>query len=154
MVTWLVIANSTSASIYDITKPEYPGAQHDSHYKLVTELSHEKSRLKTSELVDDKPGHYQGSGSSRGAYSSHTDAHENEIQFFAKDIAHYLETAREKNSFKQLILCAGPHFHGLLNHALSKQTALLVKKHIEKDYIPLSDKKLHDVIETIYKMPL
>ena len=147
MVTWLVIANSTQAFVYDITKNNEPGQP---HFHLLTELSHPESRLKTSELTSDRPGHYQGSGSSRGAYSAHSDPHHNEIQAFAKEIAHYLDSAREKNSYKQLILCAGPHFHGLLNQALSSKTASLIKKHIEKDYVPLSEKKLHEVIEGIY----
>jgi protein required for attachment to host cells len=150
MVTWLVIANSTKALIYDISKPAEPG---QAHYRLLKELSHPESRLKTSELTSDRPGHYQSSGSSRGAYAAHSDPHHNEILAFAKEVSHYLDTAQEKNQYANLVLCAGPHFHGLLNQALSAKTASTIKKHIEKDYLPLPDKKLNEVIEGIYQQP-
>ena len=138
MITWLVIANSSKAFVYDITQKEAPGTKKP-HYHSVIELSHSASRLKTSDLVSD--GH--------GEPAPHSDAHENEFQNFAREIAHYLESERSKNSYKQLVLCAGPHFHGLLNQTLSKQTALMIKKHIEKDYIPLHTKELSEVIESI-----
>jgi len=155
MITWLVIANSTNAFIYDISKPTLPEHQasgsHKHHYHLLTELSHPGSRTKISDLVSDRPGHYQASASHRGAYGAHTDAHENELHQFAKEIAHHLDAERNKNSYQRLIICAAAHFHHLINEGLSKQAASLVIKHIEKDYVPLNEKQLHDVIESIYR---
>lgn len=147
MSTWLVIANSTEARIYDITQtaPKVP------HYHPIKAFSHGESRLKTSELMSDGNGSYQSQGGPKSSYEPSTDAHEKEIQHFAKEIAHYLDAERAHNHFKHLILCAGPHFHHLLNEAMSKQTALLVKKHIEKDYIPLPKAQLHEIVEKIYQ---
>lgn len=147
MSTWLVIANSAHALVYDITQtaPKVP------HYHPIKEFFHQESRLKTSELVDDKNGHYQSSSTARGGYESSTNPHEKEIQQFARELAHYLDAERTHNHYKHLIICAGPHFHSLLNNAMTKQTALLVKKHIEKDYIPLPTAQLHDIVEKIYQ---
>ena len=153
MSTWLVIASSTNAFIYDISKPTVPKPGKP-HYQLLKELAHPESRSKASELVSDGPGHYKSSGSGKGAFVAHADPHENELNSFAKEIAHHLEAERTKNSYKQLVICAAPHFHGLLDQSLSKQTGLLVKKHIQKDYVPLSKEQLHEVIEKIYHEPL
>jgi protein required for attachment to host cells len=153
MATWLIIANATTAFIYDISKDVHRETLHGgrkARHRLLIELNHEKSRLKTSELVDDDQGHYQSGGVSRGKYESHSDPHHQEHEFFAKEIAEYLESERLKNHYESLVLCAGPHFHGLLNKALSKPTAQRIQKHIEKDYVPLPESERHEAIEHIY----
>jgi protein required for attachment to host cells len=153
MTTWLVIANATKAFIYDVSKDIHrevlPGGRKAAHRALI-ELNHEKSRLKTSELVDDDQGHYQSGGVSRGKYEAHSDPHHQEQEHFAKEVAEHLESERLKNHYENLVLCAGPHFHGLLNKYLSKQTAQHIKKHIEKDYVPLPEHQLQEAIEHIY----
>jgi len=147
MTTWLVIANSTDAYIYNITQT----APNKSHHHPIKELSHQESRLRTSDLVSDSAGRQQSQSAPQSAYEANTNPHEKEIQHFAKEIAHYLDAERNQNHYKHLIICAAPHFHGLLNESMTKQTALLVKKHIEKDYIPLPKAELFEVVEKIYQ---
>ena len=137
MITYLVIANATTAMIYEVT--HHIQKQEKPIFQLLKTLSHPESRLKTSELVSDRPG------------SLNTTPHDHEQDVFAHEVAHFLDAARAKNQFQQLILCAGPHFHSLLNKALSKQTEALVKKHLQKDYVPLPQKELQEVVERIYK---
>lgn len=147
MSTWLIVANSTEALIYDITQT----APHVSHHRPIKEFSHQESRLKTSDLMSDGAGRYQAQGGPKSSYEPSTNAHEKEIQHFAKELAHYLDAERNQNHYKHLIICAGPHFHSLLNASMDKHTALLVKKHIEKDYIPLPKAQLHEIVEKIYQ---
>ena len=84
--TWLLIANTEKALIYQIVRKKY---------SLVKILTHAESRLKTSDLVTDKPGHYQTS-TTRGQFIPPTDLHENEHKVFARELAHYLKESQQK----------------------------------------------------------
>ena len=139
-LTWLVIANSVEAKIYHITKQEHT---------LVKTLTHEQGRLKSSELTADKQGAYKSGSSVHGQFAPHTDPHEEEHIVFARELAHFLEHSHQQNEYKELILCAAPHFHGLVNKALNKGVHSSIVKSIEKDYIPLPKDKLEAVIKTI-----
>lgn len=147
MNTWLIIANSTEALIYNIT----PADPHKKHFDPLKELSHQESRLKSSELGNDENGRYQSQSAPKSAYEPSTTPHEKEIQHFAEELADYLDAERNQNHYKHLVLCAAPHFYGLLKAALTKQTAALVKQHIDKDYIPLSKAELHERVKEIYQ---
>ena len=138
---WIVVANSITAKIYQATS--------DKKLVLVETLQHLEGRLKTSELVTDKPGSYRGGSMISGQYGTDKDPHNQEHIEFAKHLANFLETGRKKNMFQTLVICAEPRFHGLLNKALPKQTHELVAQSIEKDYIPLNHEKLNDVLKKI-----
>ena len=153
MITWLVIANATHALIYDISKSHINDTPKLSFHPL-KELLHQESRLKTSELISDGVGRNHSMSSPASAYEPPMTAHEKESHNFAKELADYLDSERNQNHYKQLVVCAGPSFYHLLHQALTKQTALLVKKHIEKDYVSLPKTKLNDVIEMIHQESL
>ncbi len=139
-MTWLVIANSTKAQIHKIE-------QHKA--TLIETLNHPESRLKSGELTSDEAGHYKSSNGAHGQYQPPSDAHEKEQEYFANEIAKFLEKGRQKNRYGTLIICAAPHFHGLINQAISDPVKLLIKKSIKKDYIPLPANELNEVIEKI-----
>lgn len=143
---WLVIANTVEAKIYDVE------TRHQ--FKLIKELSHNASRFKTSELVSDRPGHYQSGLSGHGQFISPTDAHKDEHCQFAKEIAKFLDQERKNHQYESLIICMEPHFHGLLNSAMNGSVQSCVKKHIRKDYIPLPENKLNQTIAGIIDAPL
>lgn len=134
--TWLVIANSVKANFYQLTHAEY---------SLLETLEHAEGRLKTHDLVSDRTGHYRAGNTVRGAYGSTTDPHEEEHIVFAREVARYLETHRQ--SYQHIILCAAPHFLGLLKKEMSEDVQAMIFETIAKDYIPLPAKELDKVIQ-------
>ncbi len=141
IITWLLIANTEKAVTYQIVRKKY---------SLVKILTHAESRLKTSDLVTDKPGHYKTS-TTRGQFIPPTDLHENEHKVFARELAHYLKESQQKNCYQKLILCAEPHFYGLINQYMTKPIRSSIVTVIEKDLIPLPRPELNAVIQTIIK---
>lgn len=136
--TWLVIANSVQANFYQLTHEEY---------SLLETLEHAEGRLKTHDLVSDKTGHYRAGGTVRGAYGSTTDPHEEQHHLFAKEVADFLETKRQDKAYQHIILCAAPHFLGLLNKEMSEDVQAMIFETIAKDYIPLPAKELDKIIQ-------
>src|SRR3989344_6966327 len=145
-ITWLVIANSTDAFIYEIEK-HHNTSEKKSQHRLIQHLTHEASHLKTSELGTDKPGHYKSYSSARGQFTPPHDAHRDEQMHFAQEISEFLENERKKHHYEALILCAEPRFHGLLDTSLSELVHALITHHIKKDYIPFPTDKLNQTIE-------
>ena len=144
MSTWLVIASATTALIYDITKQKKQEAHF--HPALLKELTHADSRLRTTDLVSDNPKGRMGQGS----LAPHSDPQQNEFAHFAKELGHFLDKEFVKQHYKDIVICAAPHFHGLLNGNLSDKVKAAVKHHVQKDYIPLPKDKLNAVILDIY----
>ena len=139
-VHWLVLASSTHSYIYEVEKQDY---------KLVKSLSHADSRLKTVDLDSDSEGKYRSDTSGQGQYQAHTTSHEKEHQIFAHEIAAYLEKGRVDHQYQSLIICAEPHFYGLIESSIPKTVQTLIKKAIQKDYIPLSESERNHVIKAI-----
>lgn len=138
---WLVVANTVEASIYQVKSP--------SDWRLIQTYFHNKSRLKSKELVSDKPGRYLGGPYGQGQFAPSSDAHEEEHAIFAKEIAAFLNQEKKAHRYESLILCIEPHFHGLLEKVLSPAVQARVEQHIFKDYIPLSKAKFHQAIKNI-----
>ena len=106
--TWLLIANGSEARLFDTEL-------HPETLTVLQEFKHPESREKTSELISDKMGRYQGdAGTGYGSYNEPTDPQEHEMERFAAELAHTLEEGRTSNSFKHLIIASSPRFHGLL----------------------------------------
>ena len=60
-ITWILVANAAQAKLYANQGP-------NKGVKLVSEYAHPESREKGSDLVSDRPGHYQGHGNGRGSF--------------------------------------------------------------------------------------
>lgn len=139
---WIATANTNTCRIYSYDK-------NHSKLSLLKEITHPEMRLKTSDfLTTDRPGHYQASGSARGAYSPHMDAKEVEIDNFSREITEELDKGRKANLYEKLILISAPHMHGLINQHLNKHVKALVINNIEKDLLHLSE---HELVEFLQK---
>lgn len=123
-MTWIVIANSAEAHIYECKAGEHT---------LIKTLSHPASLLKSSELATGQAGKYQTSHAAHGQFESPSNPHEQEHQHFAKEIADYLEQGRNQHLYQNVILCAEPHFYGLLKKSCNPQVNALVSKSVQKD---------------------
>jgi len=130
--TWLIVANASQATLYETeSKPKT--------LKLLKEYLHPASRAKGSELASDRPGHFQAEargmeGTTHGSFNEPIDPKSYEQERFAIELAGELEAGRTANSYKNLIIVASPHFHGLLNKHLNQHVAGMVSRHVEKDY--------------------
>lgn len=139
-VTWIVVANSSTARVYANAGPK-KGLQ------LVKEFDHPASREKASELVTDRPGHNKSSGNGHGAFVPGMDPKQVEAEHFAIEIARHLEEAYKTNQFSRLILTAAPHFLGLLRGRMHNGVRSAISETVEKDYSKASDKELAGYLE-------
>lgn len=131
----VVIANAYTCRIYHYSK-------HPLKLTLLKEINHPENRLKDSELTSDKPGHYKGGESARGAYSPHMKAKEVEIDNFSRQIAKELNQGRNENEYERFILIAPPHMSGLLFKHINKHVKDLITNNIKKDLLHLTDREI------------
>lgn len=130
--TWLIVANASQATLYETES-------HPSTLKLLKEFIHPASRAKGSDLASDRPGHFQAEargmeGTTHGSFNEPIDPKEYEQERFAIELARELDAGRTANRYKNLIIVASPHFHGVLNKHMNEHVAGMVSRHVEKDY--------------------
>ena len=116
---WILIANSTRARLMQMERNE-----------RVTELEtfvHPQSRIKVSDLVDDRAGHESTDRSYGGtSYQPRTDARQKEHQRFAREIAEFLERQAHSGSYRSLAVFASSPFLGELKAAVGAATIKLM----------------------------
>ena len=136
--TWVVVADSAGAKIYSWHHAR-------KHLDLVQEVAHPEGREAPSEYLDFQHGSYTA-GDTRGNYSPHTDLKDAENNRFAVHLLNILEAASGHHTFDDLILIAGPRFHGMLDKHMHAPLKKKVSKNVMKDYMHLSDKELAEKI--------
>lgn len=120
---------------------------------LLKEMNHPESKLRNGALTSDKEGHYKANDSGRGAYSPHMEAHEVEIDNFAREIARELNQQRNANKLDQLFIIAPAHMYGLLANHINKHVENLLINHLPKDGIHLSERELLDLVKLHVRFP-
>lgn len=145
-ITWLTICNATKANIYDISRAKHNGAWKSPLLKV---LEHPEGRMKGAELITDKPGDYKAGDYAGGKFISRATPHEVELEQFAKEIASFLENKRANQHFHSLVICSDPHFQGILEKHLSSPLKQVIKRHIQKNYLPLEADKSHKLEKVI-----
>lgn len=129
MNTWILVADSVEAKIF---------SSKDLHFvnelTFVKEFKHDAGRKKDSDLVSDRPGHYQAGGA-HGSYGEKHEAREIEVDNFAAELAHMLKAAWELHEYKSLVIVAPAHFYGYIQKHLDEHVARESKmEHVIKDY--------------------
>ncbi len=128
---WILVANASEAYLY--TAPKATLFNGSANLDKLDSFGHPQSRLKGADLASDKLGH-----SGHGTYVESAEPKELEAENFAKELAEHLESGRKQNHYNELVIAAPPHFHGLLNKALSDHVKDLLLTHIAKDYTKFS----------------
>lgn len=139
MVTWVVIANSTSAHIYCLSHQQL---------NLIVQLTHPQSSKKGQELTSDRSGEY--GVSYFGQSSSYSPPHqpkEIEADRFASTLVNQLEHARNLHQFDNLNILAPPHFLGLLESHFPKPLKNCIQKTIAKNLVHLSKEELEHFLK-------
>lgn len=96
-------------------------------------------------LTTDQPGRTQGSaaGGARSAMQSKTSPKEVEFEHCAYELAQVLHNGHGQQAYARLVLVAPPHLLGLLRKTLNHTVSKRVAETVDKDYLHLSDQKLH-----------
>lgn len=135
----VVITDSNTAKTYRYEKGK-------AKVTLLKEITHPASKLKSSELGSDRPGHYKA-GAGRGAYSPHMQPKEVEIDTFAREIAKELNHERVLNEYDGLIVISPPHMMGLLEQHFDKHVKELILNAISKDLMHYTDRELVEFLK-------
>ena len=118
--TWVVVADSSAARIFDA--PSASGALAE-----VASYAHAESRLHERDLRTDQPG----TTKDRAGYAKHgiepkTKPKEQEAIVFARMIADTIGKARAKSQIERVLLVAPPEFLGHLRSALDANSRKIV----------------------------
>ncbi len=134
---WVVVADRAIARIFS----QFDGPE--SELTSVTTLRHPESRERMSDEVSDGAGSFRGgaiSGSEAG--EPQQDHRHHTADVFAKEVASYLDAARQRGEYGRLTLVAPPLFLGVLRDSLSPTVSKLVQTEVHKDYTHLDGDKI------------
>src|SRR5262245_4730716 len=109
MTTWIVVADSSRARLFEETVRGAPLSE-------IVDFANTEGRAKNRDLTSDAQGRYSSKGELGKTHSDAADiaAVEHATDLFAKQIADYLESARARNRFSTLLIMAPPKFLGKL----------------------------------------
>lgn len=110
---WIVVANASHARLYRRAGPDAPLIS-------MAALEHPESRLRGSQLADDRPGREAVDGSPGGArFEPRADPRRKEHRHFAREIAERLDDVLAEDDLASLWVCASDPFLGELKGSLS-----------------------------------
>ncbi len=125
--TWVVAADAARARIFESEKRSGASMQERETW-VNPEL-----RLPAQELVTDEPGRGGGASGERHAIDPSADLKEVEAERFARELAQWLERARQRGQFDYLLVAAEPHFLGQLRHRMGGALRATITHEIDKD---------------------
>jgi protein required for attachment to host cells len=125
--TWVLVASRANARFFEHRGPNKGLA-------VVSEITHEKGRLKDSEINADRPGRaFDRLGAGRHAIEPNQSPHDRISEDFARDLARRALEGRNANRFDQLILVAEAGFLGMLRDCIDAATKKRVIGSVSKD---------------------
>jgi protein required for attachment to host cells len=136
---WILVCDASRARLFQMAQPE--------QLKLLEELDHPSSRVKSRDLMADtngrKPnGQAAGQTDQRPGAAPDTEPKEVEAMKFAQELAKMLDKGRVENQFDRLVLAAPPHFLGLLKGTLDDQVQKLLAHSVDKDLTKIQAREL------------
>lgn len=124
--TWVLVAESSRAKIYEVEKNESKKS-----LKELTGFTHSISRTHKQQLSGN-----QQKESRHSLLTASLDSHkEHERHEFARTIGEHLNAARNKGKFNKLILMSPPKFLGDLRKNLGHETNKFVVSEIDKNLV-------------------
>ena len=128
---WILLANASHARLLSRDSATDP-------LVALATLEHPESRLKASQLADDRPGHEATDNSSGGnRYEPRSDVRRKEHQRFAREIAHRLDAGLAAGEFNAVWLFASSPFLGELKAQLSDAVTKRVQLALDSDLTAL-----------------
>jgi len=139
---WVLIANSSVARVYK---------KEGTNLTQIKILDHPESRLHNRDLVSDKPGRdFESVGTARHALEPQHSPHEIEAMSFAKEVACFLQTAKNNGEFDALYLAANPSMLGLLRQEFDADTAKLIESEVDKDFTQMKPEEIFNQFTFTY----
>lgn len=128
---WILVGNAATARLLQRNSAQEP-------LLPLETLQHPESRMKSSDLGDDRPGHEATDNSAGGnRFEPRSDPKRKEHHKFAVEIAHRLDAGLAAGSFGSLALFASNPFLGELKAALSPAVRERVQLTVDSDYSAL-----------------
>lgn len=141
MSTWVLVADSSRARIFESETPSSPLVELET-------FAHPEGRQHDRDLTSDLPGrNADSSGVGHHAMSNETDPKKQESINFAKLIAQHLEQARTANKLHKLIIVAAPTFLGIMREQLNNQISKLITMELDKNLVQ------HDINDIRQHLP-
>lgn len=138
-VTWVLIADGAQARILEYTGPSKGLTQ-------VEGLKFEDARLRSGEIMSDKPGRsYSSTGYGRSGMEQRTDPRDYRETEFLRSVAEVINKKALENVFRKLVIAAPPQALGDLRKLLSPAATEKVSAEIAKDLttVPILDLGKH-----------
>jgi protein required for attachment to host cells len=126
--TWVVVAESSRAKIFQIDKKNSPLVE-------LSGFAHTPSRSHEQNLTSDLPGRVMNSTHGSHKLSTHTSPKDYESVEFARTLGTHLDAARNRGDFDKLIIMSPPGFLGHLRKELSTETSKHVVSEIDKNLV-------------------
>jgi len=133
---WILTGESSRATIYTM-------ATRTADLEEVQCFSNTVARQHERDLTSDLPGKgFDGKGGKQHGLTSKGSIKDNEILNFAKTLCNTLEDGRLQGQYKELVLCASPHFLGLLRQNLTVPTSRCIVAEIDKNMAKASSEEI------------
>jgi protein required for attachment to host cells len=116
MSIWILVADSSKARILT-------AADRTSPLTEIKDLINPEGRLREQELVTDASGSGNGSGAGTHSMGHEKDAHQHQVEIFARELCGELDIAAQGKNIQKIYLVAPPRLLGLLRAGISKPCA-------------------------------
>ncbi|HET7598086.1 MAG TPA: host attachment protein [Burkholderiales bacterium] len=139
--TWIVVADRSRARIFE-------EARSPRSVQEIADFVNPAGRARHSELTTDAEGRSRSTGLGTRAHSESpgTSADVHEAERFSREVAEYLEHARNEHRFERLWLVAAPKFLAMLRKSLSREAHKLVEEAVAKDLSRSNLREIDDFI--------
>jgi protein required for attachment to host cells len=139
--TWILVADAAEARILSRTGSENPS--------LLCEIHHPQGRARASELARDRPGTtFDRAGPGQRPKEPRSDPTDVARTGFARELADWLERARQQGDYDDLVLIAPPEFLGHIRQYLSADTSRRVRTTIDKNLTDLDPPSIQPYIDS------
>ena len=140
---WILVANASHARLFSRDSPT-------DRLVPLAHLEHPESRLKGSQLADDRPGHEATDNSSGGnRFEPRSDVRRKEHQHFAREIGQRLDAGLAADEFSSLWLFASNPFLGELkahlSEAVDKRVQLALSSDLTSFGLAEIEQRLHEL---------
>ncbi|MFT3741596.1 MAG: host attachment protein [Gammaproteobacteria bacterium] len=141
---YVLVANASEATCYE--------TEHLGHeMTVVKQYTHPESRQKAADLVSDDFGRYHDHSTGIGEPYEHVNPKSVEEEKFALELTDVLASALAKGLFGQWVLCASPHFLGLMKKHLGRELKETLAHSLEKDYTKLKEQELREHLKELLR---
>lgn len=128
---WVLVGENSRAIIYSM-------ASRKAELEEIQCYTQPGARLHERQLTSDLPGRVVDSDAGRHSLESRASKKETQALDFAKTVCAALDKGCLENQYEQLVLCASPHFLGLIRQHLKAATNDLVIAAIDKNLVKTS----------------